>query len=304
MRFAEMTKEVKVSRAEAVRFDLGLTPGRGKVNADYKAKARDYEASSDSGSQDDMPLPPLQQFPPFPLLQMAGCNDGTTLKGLMEYLDGRITLRETLYSDWQYKQQEVRDMILQLEQDNIDLTKALEEQRSLLTDREKEAKSYEKRMKSLNEKYETLQRSMQSYESDKRQWSVELEKTKNLVDVERQKKLKIKQSLKELTSSERLKWEKECQKRVHEKEIEMQDQVLRRNEKLRQLRDVVEDLQIPKENQIRLSQIISGERSVDCVKGSATPNKVHVAPSNAATPNTVAALAQQYEKKWWKEEKT
>jgi len=137
----------------------------------------------------------------------------------------------------------------------------------------------------MNEKYDILQRSMNSFESEKRQWSMDLEKTKNMVEQERQKKLKIKQTLKELTSSERIKWEKECQKRVHEKEVEMQEQVLRKNNKLRQLRDVVKDLQIPKENQVRLSQIISGERHLTCKKEMGM----------SATPNSVTNLAQQFE---------
>ena len=63
----------------------------------------------------------------------------------------------------------MRQLILQLEQDNFDLTKALEDQRSVLSDREKETKQFEKKIRLLNEKYETLQRSSQSYESQKRQ---------------------------------------------------------------------------------------------------------------------------------------
>ena len=64
---------------------------------------------------------------------------------------------------------EVRQLILQLEQDNFDLTKALEDQRSVLSEREKETKQFEKKIRLLNEKYEMLQRSSQSYESQKRQ---------------------------------------------------------------------------------------------------------------------------------------
>ena len=259
MRFAEMTQEVKVARSEAVKFDLGLTPGRGKANKQFKLMTHEDMLSSDTASQEDI-LPPVQQFAPWPLCLLSGYNDCTTLLGLMHYLEERIKLRETLYGDWNHKQMEVRRMILQLEQDNGDLTKAMDDQRTLLSDKEKESKSYEKRIRTLNEKYETLQKSSHSFELQKRQLTSEVEKYKDMVHKERQEKLKIKQTLKDLTSNERLRWEKECDKRVHDKQIEMEGQVLVRNEKLRQLRDVVQNLQLPEENQVRLNQIISEGR--------------------------------------------
>ena len=73
-----------------------------------------------------------------------------------------------------FTEDEVRQMILQLEQDNIDLTKALDDQRSVLADKERETKQFEKRIRILNEKYDTLQRSSQSYETQKRQVEVEV----------------------------------------------------------------------------------------------------------------------------------
>ena len=253
MRFAEMTQEVKVARSEGVKFDLGLTPG--KSNTRFKAMK---SVSDGTTNQEDILLP-LQQFSPWPLV--AGFND-YTLHSLMQYLEERIKLRQTLYGDCKHKQVEIRGMILQLEQDNVDLTQAMEEQRVLLSDKESESKSYEKRIRTLNEKYETLQRSSHASEAEQRQLSMDLEKHKELVNQERQKKFKLKQTLKELTSNERLRWEKECERRVCHKQLEMEGKVLVKNEKLRQLRDVVQDLQLPEENQIRLNRIILGEKII------------------------------------------
>jgi kinesin family protein 23 len=47
-----------------------------------------------------------------------------------------------------------------------------------------------------------------------------------------------------------------CDKKVQDKQKEMEEQVLVRSEKLNQLRNVLENLQIPAENQRRLTQII------------------------------------------------
>ena len=255
MRFAEMTQEVKVARTEVQKFDTGLTPGRGKANRQFKAMKMD-DISSDTGSIEGM-LPPIQMFESWPLHQLSGCSDDITLINFMKYLEDRMKLRKTLITDWNEKQKEVRKMILQLEEDNVDLTKALEEQRNILSDKERETKTYEKRIRVITEKHEALQRSSQGFESQKRQLSADLEKQKELLHKEKQEKLRIKQTLKDLTSNERLRWEKECDKRVRNKEMEMEEQVLMRNEKLKQLRSVVENLQIPAENQRRLTQIIN-----------------------------------------------
>lgn len=36
MKFAELTQEVQVARAQQVNFDVGLTPGRRAINQQYR----------------------------------------------------------------------------------------------------------------------------------------------------------------------------------------------------------------------------------------------------------------------------
>jgi len=263
VKFAEMTQEVKVSRSEGVKFDLGLTPGRGKASKLFKDGSKDLSdgISSELGSQEDL-MRTVQRFSAWPLLELSSCNDSTTLTNLMIYLEERIRLRRTLYADWTHRQDEVRQLILQLEQDNFDLTKALEDQRSVLSDREKETKQFEKKIRLLNEKYEMLQRSSQSYESQKRQVENELEKQRELVHKERTEKLRLKQALRDLTSSERLRYEKEMDKRVKQAEMNMEDRIFAKSEKLRQLRNVVQHLDVPAENQTTVKKLMRDEAPV------------------------------------------
>lgn len=259
MRFSEMTQEVKIARSEGVKFDLGLTPGRGKANKMYQGSLRDDVTSSEVGSQEDLVMP-LQLFASWPLLELAGCNDATTLINLMAYLEDRMRLRKTLFSDWKHKHLEVRKSIFQLEQDNIDLTKSMEEQRALLVEKERESKTFEKRIRAINEKNDNLQRTVQLLDMQKRQTDADLEKQREAVHKERQEKLRLKQTLKDLTSSERLRWEKECDKRVRQTQIEMEGAVLAKSEKLRQLRHVVQGLDIPEENQGKIERLIYDEK--------------------------------------------
>lgn len=266
VRFAEMTQEVKVTRSEGVKFDLGLTPGRGKASKLFKNVVDDISdgTSTDLGSQEDL-MKTVQQFSAWPLLELSSCNDSTTLSNLIFYLEDRIKLRRTLFTDWKQRQDEVRQLILQLEQDNIDLTKALEEQRGVLTDKEKETKSYEKRIRQLNEKYEILQRTSQTFESQKRQTELELEKHRELVHKERTEKMKLKQALKDLTSSERLRYQKEMDKRVKQAQMEMEGHIFEKSEKLRQLRHVVQHLDVPAETQVEFQRIMTEEKPVRTV---------------------------------------
>lgn len=260
VKFAEMTQEVKVARSEGVKFDLGLTPGRGKASKMFKNVVEDVSdgLSSDLGSQEDL-MRTVQQFASWPLLELSSFNDATTLPNLLQYLEERIKLRRTLFTDWKQRQDEVRQMILQLEQDNIDLTKALDDQRSVLADRERETKQFEKKIRILNEKYDTLQRSSQTYETQKRQVEVELEKQRELVHKERTEKMRLKQALRDLTSSERLRYEKEMDKRVKQTQMEMEGHIFEKSEKLRQLRNVVQHLDVPAENQGKVKKSIREE---------------------------------------------
>ncbi|XP_065646360.1 kinesin-like protein KIF23 isoform X3 [Hydra vulgaris] len=255
MKFAEMTQEVKVSRSDGVKFDLGLTPGRRNAMKAFKDTCKDIDdvLSSDTGSQEDL-LQPIQVFAQWPLLQLSSSEDMITLRNLAIYLEERIKLRKTLYMDWNQRQIEVRNLIMQLEQDNIDLTKAIEEQRVVLNEKERESKNFEKKIRQINEKVENLQRSNLSFETQKRQAEAELEKQKDLLLKEKQEKQRLKQTLKDLTSSERLRWKKECDKQVRATKLEMEEHILEKSEKLKQLRDVVQNLDLPQQqNSTRLS---------------------------------------------------
>jgi len=248
MRFAEMTQEVKVAKTEVHKHDLGLTAGRGKAAKMYKEQQQqqlDTPDSSTAGESVADMLPPLQLFAPWPLHYVSGCNDNVTLVNFIEYLEDRMQLRKVLLNDWKEKDADVRRLIVQLEEDNVDLTKALEEQKSLMSDREKEVKGYEKKVRSITEKCDNLQRSSHTSEAQIKQLTSEVNTQKELLQKEKQEKIRLKKTLKDLTSNERLRWEKECDKRVRDKELEMEEQVMLRSEKLQQLRSVVENLKVP-----------------------------------------------------------
>lgn len=50
MKFAELSQEVLIARQQQVRFDIGLTPGRRKMNYKEKFKSGDFTEMTFSAS--------------------------------------------------------------------------------------------------------------------------------------------------------------------------------------------------------------------------------------------------------------
>ena len=72
MRFAELTQEVQVARQRDVRFDIGLTPGRRRMNQQYKEALAKF--SDEGGDPADLALPPpliYSMGAGFPLLTVS-----------------------------------------------------------------------------------------------------------------------------------------------------------------------------------------------------------------------------------------
>ncbi|ESO95063.1 hypothetical protein LOTGIDRAFT_117487, partial [Lottia gigantea] len=100
MKFAEMTQEVMITRAQQVRFnDNGLTPGRGKMNQQR------IEAGNVNEPQDVPVLPSLVYSlgPTFPPMELLHASDDKTLRCLEEFLGIRYNRRQTLNVDFNKK---------------------------------------------------------------------------------------------------------------------------------------------------------------------------------------------------------
>lgn len=75
---------------------------------------------------------------------------------------------------------------------------------------------------------------------------LQLDEQRKKISQEKQDKMKLKQALKGVVSQEKDKWQKECDKRVKHKELEMETKIIQREEKLRQLKEIVYKGQVDK----------------------------------------------------------
>ncbi|KAK3754440.1 hypothetical protein QZH41_009230, partial [Actinostola sp. cb2023] len=258
MKFAELTQEVVVARQSAIKFETGLTPGRRKVHQMFREALAQIDTDEGGNKEDTVIIskPIHTMGPPFPLTLLTSAEDSHTLLKLMEYLQARQRRRHTLVDDLARKQGIFRAQLLEFEKQNSGANNALMSMKNTVEEKDREIQRLERRLKAALHKNEMLHKTATIYEYDKRELQDELLDLKKKAEREKQDKLKLKTALKGVVSQEKDKWERECNKRVKSKEEEMQAKVWQREEKLRQLKDIVQNMKYDRPT--TRSQIKSG----------------------------------------------
>ncbi|XP_077905507.1 kinesin-like protein KIF23 isoform X6 [Ictidomys tridecemlineatus] len=233
MRFAEVTQEVEVARP-IDKVICGLTPGRR-----YRNQAR-------GGPVGDEPLVAevvLQSFPPLPSCEILDINDEQTLPRLIEALEKRHHLRQMMIDEFN-KQSNTFKTLLQ-EFDNAVLNKEnyaqgkLNEKEKVISGQKLEIERLEKKNKTLEYKIEILEKTTTIYEEDKRNLQQELEAQNQKLQRQFSDKRRLEARLQGMVTETTMKWQKECERRVAATQLEMQNKLWVKDEKLKQLKAIV-----------------------------------------------------------------
>ncbi|XP_040081706.1 kinesin-like protein KIF23 isoform X5 [Oryx dammah] len=233
MRFAEVTQEVEVARPTDKAI-CGLTPGRR-----YRNQAR-------AGPVGDEPLVSevvLQSFPPLPSCELLDVNDEQTLPRLIEALERRHHLRQMMIEE--FNKQSITFKALLQEFDNAVLNKEnyiqgkLNEKEKMISGQKMEIERLEKKNKTLEYKVEILEKTTTIYEEDKRNLQQELETQNQKLQRQFSDKRRLEARLQGMVTETTMKWEKECERRVAAKQLEMQNKLWVKDEKLKQLKAIV-----------------------------------------------------------------
>ncbi|XP_037689479.1 kinesin-like protein KIF23 isoform X4 [Choloepus didactylus] len=233
MRFAEVTQEVEVARP-IDKAICGLTPGRR-----YRNHAR-------GGPVGDEPLTTevvLQSFPPLPSCEILDINDEQTLPRLIEALEKRHHLRQMMIDE--FNKQAITFKALLQEFENAVLNKEnyiqgkLNEKEKLISGQKLEIERLEKKNKTLEYKIEILEKTTTIYEEDKRNLQQELETQNQKLQRQFSDKRRLEARLQGMVTETTMKWEKECERRVAAKQLEMQNKLWVKDEKLKQLKAIV-----------------------------------------------------------------
>uniref|UniRef100_A0A5F8G542 Kinesin-like protein n=1 Tax=Monodelphis domestica TaxID=13616 RepID=A0A5F8G542_MONDO len=224
MRFAEMTQEVEVARP-VDKVICGLTPG-GPV-----------------GDEQSVTELLLQSFPPLPSCEILDVNDEQTLPRLIEVLEKRHHVRQMMTEEFNKQVVAFRAMLQEF--DNAVLNKdnyihgKLSEKEKVISGQKAEIERLEKKTKTLEYKIEILEKTTTIYEEDKRNLQQELESQNQKLQRQFSDKRRLEARLQGMVTETTMKWEKECERRVAAKQLEMQNKLWVKDEKLKQLKAIV-----------------------------------------------------------------
>uniref|UniRef100_A0A4W6BQF5 Kinesin-like protein n=1 Tax=Lates calcarifer TaxID=8187 RepID=A0A4W6BQF5_LATCA len=214
MRFAEMTQEVEVARP--VDRNAGTLPTK-SLPALPPCELVD--------PADDQTLPRLievlerrHRIRQMITEQFNKTGTASTLKSMLQQFDTQLNAKETFLHDQQSK---------------------LSEKDKVIMNQRTEIERLEKKSKTLEYKVDILQKTTDMYEQDKRSLQQELETREQRLQRELSERRRMEQRMQGVVTDARLKWEKECERRVNAKQLEMQNKLWVKDEKLKQLKAIV-----------------------------------------------------------------
>ncbi|XP_023188763.1 kinesin-like protein KIF23 isoform X4 [Xiphophorus maculatus] len=247
MRFAEMTQEVEVARP-VDRPICGLTPGRRQRNQAFKDElSRRLEERGGPVNGDPIQLNQLiESLPPLPPCELSDPSDDQTLPRLMEVLERRYRIRQKMTEQFNQTANNMKYTLQQFESQFSSKENVLHDQRSKLGEKDKvianqrtEIERLEKKSKTLEYKIDILQKTTEMYEQDKRSLQQELEGREQRLQKELAERRRMEQRMQGMVTDTKLKWERECERRVNAKQLELQNKLWVKDEKLKQLKAIV-----------------------------------------------------------------
>ncbi|NXY75717.1 KIF23 protein, partial [Glareola pratincola] len=247
MRFAEMTQEVEVARP-VDRPLCGLTPGRRFRNQAFqeelsrKLEMRGGPVDAETDEQSVLETI-LQTFPPLPACELLDINDDQTLPKLIEVLEKRHKLRQMLIKEFSKAVLTFKTMLQEFDssvasKENY-IKGRLSEKEKTIAGQKTEIERLEKKIKTLEYKIEILEKTATIYEEDKRNLQQELESKSQKLQRQASDKRRLEARFQGMVAETTMKWEKECERRVAAKQLEMQNKLWVKDEKLKQLKAIV-----------------------------------------------------------------
>ncbi|KAG7221767.1 hypothetical protein INR49_029150 [Caranx melampygus] len=249
MRFAEMTQEVEVARP-VDRPICGLAPGRRHRNQAFKDELsrRLEERGGPVNAGDDPALlnQLIESLPPLPPCELVDPADDQTLPRLIEVLERRHRIRQMMTEQFNKTASTLKSMLEQFDSQINAKETFLHDQQSKLSQKDKviisqktEIERLEKKSKTLEYKIDILQKTTNMYEHDKRSLQQELETREQRLQRELSERRRMEQRMQGMVADTKHKWEKECERRVNAKQLEMQNKLWVKDEKLKQLKAIV-----------------------------------------------------------------
>ncbi|XP_040198156.1 kinesin-like protein KIF23 isoform X10 [Rana temporaria] len=247
MRFAEMTQEVEIARPVDKPI-CGLTPGRRYRNQAFKdelSRRLEDRGGPVNGEVDEQAVIEMliQSFPPIPSCELLDVNDDMTLPQIIEALEKRRRIRQMMAEEFNKSVVSFRGMLHELNgvvnaKDNLAQGRMSEKERAIMSQKS-EIERLEKKVKTLEYKIDILEKTTTIYEEEKRTLQNDLESQSQKLHRQLSDKRRLESRINGMVAENAVKWEKECERRVAAKQIEMQNKLWVKDEKLKQLKAIV-----------------------------------------------------------------
>uniref|UniRef100_A0A6I8Q5G9 Kinesin-like protein n=1 Tax=Xenopus tropicalis TaxID=8364 RepID=A0A6I8Q5G9_XENTR len=247
MRFAEMTQEVEVARPVDKPI-CGLTPGRRYRNQAFKeelTRRLEDRGGPINGDAEDQAVVEIliQSFPPLPSCELLDANDDHTLPKLIEVLEKRRRIRQMMAEEFNKNVSTFRAMLQDLNgvvtaKENIAQGRMTEKDK-MIASQKSEMERLDKKIKTLEYKIDILEKTTTIYEDEKRTMQQDLDSHQQKLQRQLSDKRRLEARLQGMMNENAMKWEKECERRVAAKQLEMQNKLWVKDEKLKQLKAIV-----------------------------------------------------------------
>ncbi|XP_042332907.1 kinesin-like protein KIF23 isoform X2 [Sceloporus undulatus] len=246
MRFAEITQEVEVARP-ADKPLCGLMAGRRFKNLAFREElSQQLELRGgpiDGDRERSVTEMLLQNLPPMPSCELLDINDDQTLPRLIEVLEKRHRIRQMLSEEFAKNVLSVKSMLQELDtniisKENFAQLKIAEKDK-IIAGQKTEVERLGKKTKTLEYKIDILEKTASIYEEEKRNLQLELENKSQKLQRQASDKRRLEARLQGMVTETTMKWEKECERRVAAKQLEMQNKLWVKDEKLKQLKAIV-----------------------------------------------------------------
>ena len=262
--FAEVAQQVEVARSEEYRVDREQVRQKAfeKKQREEEEKRKRFNAarqlSSEASSHRLFKRPKSSQssissdlesdwegvdlaFKGFPNIDVADSMDCDTLPNLISFLENRICRVSKTSHEVAHLSSVFRNNITSNLHNNGDLETKLSEAENELSCRDKEILRLEKQVKKLESKNQVLTRTTQVFEKDKKQLQDQLNVAEVQLKNSHMETQKMHTKLRGAVENTKVQLERECEKRVRNVQTEMQEKMWVKDERLRQLKNIIAD---------------------------------------------------------------
>ena len=263
--FAEVAQQVEVARAEEYRVDREKVrqKAREMKQREEEEKRKRYNAArqlsseaaghrlykrsrpsqtSNSSSESDPEWEGIDySLQTFPNLEITDSMDGETLLSLISFLEKRMSSIHNLNRSASQLSDAFRANISGRLSCNSNLETRLREIEEELATKNRDVTRLEKQVKKLESKNQVLTKTTQVFEKDKKHLQDQLNVAEVQLKNSQVESQKMQTRLRGAVENTKAQLERECEKRVRNVQTEMQEKMWVKDERLRQLKNIIAD---------------------------------------------------------------